>query len=118
MMKAIALTALLLMGCSQADQEKTQQKLENGAKQAEQGLKTGAAELGKAAEHGIDVTKVKSVLMASSKLDSSKLNVDKEGNTFVLRGSVPNEEQKKLAEELTRGVMGKDDNVRNDLKTP
>lgn len=113
---ALALAATLAVGCSQHDQRQTEAALEGGAQQVGHAVKEGAKDVGQTLETGMDTAKVKSALMASEKMDASNLNVDKEGNVYYLRGSVPSEEQKALAERMTTDMIGKTDKVVNELK--
>lgn len=109
-------SSLLVAGCSQQEQQNAEQNLQKGAANVERTLEKGAKDVGKAVSTGVDTAKVKSALMASEKLNTDHLNVDKEGNTFYLRGSVPDAEQKALAARIANDVIGKDEKVVDELK--
>jgi len=108
----LAAAALLACGCSPAERKDVEQSARAGARKVEQSAKEGV----KAVGEGLSVAKLKSELMASSKLDASHINVDLEGNTFHLRGSVPNAEQKTLANQLSNGMIARDQKVVDELK--
>jgi osmotically-inducible protein OsmY len=115
--------AALLTGCSSTDTQHAQEsaksfeqkasvegkKLESSAKVEGKKLETSAAE-------GVNSTKVKAALMASSKLNTSHLNVDTEGKTIYLRGSVPTAEEKTLAARIAGDTADKDQKVVDQLK--
>lgn len=113
---AALLGALLMLGCTQQETQNAEQSLQKGAANVERTLQKGAKDVGKAVSTGMDTAQLKSALMASEKLDTSHINVDKEGNTFHLRGSVPDAEQKALAARIANDVVGKDEKVVDELK--
>src|SRR5262249_605873 len=49
-------------------------------------------------------TKVKTALTLSKRIPADKINVDSEGDVVTLRGEVPSEEIRNLAESLARDV--------------
>lgn len=101
----LAAAAMLASGCSPAERRDAGQSAKEGAKKVE-----------RAVGEGLSVAKLKSELMASSKLDASHIDVDMEGKTFYLRGSVPNAEQKTLANRLSNDLIAKDQKVVDELK--
>lgn len=64
----------------------------------------------------MDTAKVKSALMASSQLDASRINVDKEKNVFYLRGEVSDAEQKQRAFRLAKDMVAANEQVVDELK--
>jgi osmotically-inducible protein OsmY len=109
-------SSLCIAGCTQQEQQNAEQDLQRGAANVERTLEKGAKDVGKAVSTGVDTGKLKSALMASEKLNTDHLNVDKEGNTFYLRGSVPDAEQKALAARIANDVIGKDEKVVDELQ--
>jgi osmotically-inducible protein OsmY len=59
-------------------------------------------------------TKVKTALSLSKRIPADKINVDSEGDVVTLRGEVPSEEIRQLAESIARDVPGVSE-VRNHL---
>ena len=99
------LAAGLLAGCSAGERAELK-------KDASKTLKTA----GKTVDNGMDTAKVKSALMASSQLDASRINVDKEKNVFYLRGAVTDAEQKQRAVRLTKDMIASTDQVVDELE--
>lgn len=108
MMKKLAillLSGFLAAGCSQSERNDMANKADKEMTKA-----------GKAVDEGMSSTRIKSALMASKKIDASNINVDTEQKTVYLRGSVKNEEQKKLARELTNTMIAGDQKLVDELK--
>jgi len=61
-------------------------------------------------------TKVKTALSLSKRIPTDKINVDSDGEVVTLRGAVPSEEIRRLAESIARDVPGVSD-VHNHLFT-
>ena len=51
-------------------------------------------------------TKVKTALSLSKRIPADKINVDSEGDVVTLRGEVPSDEIRQLAESIARDVPG------------
>lgn len=102
---AVLAAASLLAGCSEGERAELKQD-------ASKTLKTA----GKAVDEGMDTAKVKSALMASSQLDASRINVDKEKNVYYLRGAVSDAEQKQRAFRLTKDMVAASDQVVDQLE--
>lgn len=109
-------TAVLAVGCSQAERNDMAYKADENMKQAGQTAKQELTKAGQAMDEGVNSTRIKSALLASKKLDASYINVDTSQKTIFLRGSVKTEEQKKLANDLTNNMIGPDQKLVNELK--
>lgn len=108
MKKELCLTlaaALLAVGCSQAERQDLTESANRGLAKAE-----------RAVDNSVSTAKIKSALMASPKLDASKINVDSDKNVVYLRGSVPSVEQKALATRLATDMVEKNQQVVDELK--
>ena len=81
-----------------------------GWDQAKQDMKTsieGAAYAAKETSHDAAITaKVKSALSLSKRVPSDKIDVDSEGDVVTLRGEVPSDQVRDLAEQIARDVPG------------
>ncbi len=109
-------TAILAMGCSQAEQQDMKNSAEQGIDKAGTVVAEGVDKAGTAVGQGVSTTKVKSTLMASPKLDASRINVDTEGSNVYLRGSVSSQEQRKLAVQLSQAMLEKDQALVDELQ--
>jgi osmotically-inducible protein OsmY len=142
LISALAGMAVLgaLGGCSQAAQEKYDAAGDAAAKAADKtgeavatdAQKTGEA-VGQAAENAGEAVEaagekaaqvgdnatttlaVKNALLSAKDLKVADLNVDTEGNTITLKGSVPTADEKSRAETLAKSAAGKDFTVKNEL---
>jgi len=89
-----------------------------GWDQAKQDVKSslqGAAYAAKESSHEAALTtKVKTALSLSKRIPSGKIDVDSEGDAVTLRGEVPSDEVRNLAESIARDVPGVAD-VQNHL---
>ena len=123
----LSLTALSLGGCSSTDSQHMQettkqegQKLEKSAKEESQKLASSAKVEGKKLEksvtEGVNTTKIKAALTASSKLDASHITVETVNANVYLRGSVPTADEKQLAVHIASDTIGKDQHVVDELK--
>ncbi len=61
-------------------------------------------------------TKVDSAMMMSGKLERKDIHVSTSNNAVHLTGSVPNEQQKALAEQITKDTVGTGTKVVDELK--
>ena len=95
----------LTLGCSPAERQDVKESAEKGVKTA-----------GTVLDNGVSSTKIKSALLATPKLDASKINVDTDKTQVYLRGSVLNQEQKSLALRLATDMVGKQQHVVDELK--
>ncbi len=81
-----------------------------GWEQARQDISTtvqGAAYAAKETSQDAALTaKVKTALSLSRRIPSGEINVDSDNDVVTLRGEVPNEEVRKLAEQVVRDVPG------------
>lgn len=68
------------------------------------GVQTDAERATENVSAGMETMDVKGTLIADGRIDASNINVDTNAKTrtVVLKGSVPSEDQKKLAEELAQ----------------
>ncbi|AIE87512.1 BON domain-containing protein [Fimbriimonas ginsengisoli] len=97
------------------DAAKTGQAVEKSAEAAGQAVKNAADNTAKAVDNSATTGSVKSALLTAKGLKTNNLNVDTIGNKIVLRGSVPDEAQKKQAENIALGIAGKQFTVENQL---
>jgi osmotically-inducible protein OsmY len=97
------------------DAAKTGQAVEKGAEAAGEAVKDAGQNAAKAVDNGQTTLAVKNALLTAKDLETKDLNVDTKDNKVILRGSVPTEEQKKRAEEVAKGLVGKDMTVDNQL---
>ena len=81
-----------------------------GWEQARQDISTtvqGAAYAAKETSQDAAVTaKVKTALSLSKRIPSAEINVDANNDVVTLRGEVPNEQTRSLAEQIARDVPG------------
>lgn len=109
----IALVAVV--GCSQ----QTQQQVEETGQAVVAEVKEGATEAVAATKDAAAVAEVtgsvKSALLASSKVETKDLNVDTVDGTVHLRGHVPSDEQRSLAEEIAKNTVSSGTTVVNEL---
>lgn len=111
---ALALAALLV-GCSQETQQQVEDTSQSVASDVKEGAKD-AMETTKEVASDMDLTaSVKTALMASDKIDSSALNVDTVDGTVFLKGSVPDDMQKTLAEEIAKNTAPENTMIKNEL---
>lgn len=108
--------AVLAMGCSQGEQQELKRSAEERIEKAGSVVSESVDKAGTAVGQGVSTTKVKSTLLASPKLDASKINVDTEGSTVYLRGSVSDQAQRKLAVQLSQAMLEKDQALVDELK--
>jgi len=69
-----------------------------------QGVKTDAERATENVAAGMETMDVKGALIADGRVDASNINVDTNAQTrtVVLKGTVPDDEQKSLAEQIAR----------------
>lgn len=108
----VMVTASLAAGCTMTDK----QKLQDSADKVERSATRQARKAEKTVQEAATTTRIKAVLIASSKLDSSKINVDTVEKVVYLRGTVFSAEQKTLALRLAQDTAGKDEEIRDELK--
>jgi len=97
------------------DAAKTGQAVEKGAEAAGEAVENAAENTAKLADNGQTTLAVKNALLTAKDLKTNNLNVDTKGSQVILRGSVPSEDQKKRAEDITKGLVGSTYTVVNQL---
>ena len=131
-----AIAALLLAGCSQQAKEDLSQagdSASNAAKHTGDAVATDTKKAGEAVSEAgtaaVEATKdaaanvedatmtpkVKTALLNAAGLETKDINVETANNMITLKGSVPDEKQKKQAETVAKGVAGSEYKVTNDL---
>jgi hyperosmotically inducible protein len=88
-----------------------------GVQEVRNDLKVGDADqsVGQTVDDGLITTQVKTKLIADSRTDAYKINVETNGGVVQLSGFVDNDEAKRTAGEIARSVSGVKD-VDNDLE--
>jgi hyperosmotically inducible protein len=89
----------------------------SGVQDVRNDLRVGDADqsVGQAIDDGTITTQVKAKLIADSRTDAYKINVDTQGGVVQLSGFVDNDEARRTAGEVARSVSGVRD-VDNDLE--
>ena len=89
----------------------------SGVKEVRNDLRVGDADqsVGQTIDDGVITTQVKAKLIADSRTDAYKINVETKGGVVQLSGFVDNDEAKRTAGEVARSVSGVKD-VDNDLE--
>jgi hyperosmotically inducible protein len=89
----------------------------SGVKEVRNDLRVGDADqsVGQTIDDGVITTQVKAKLIADSRTDAYKINVDTQGGVVQLSGFVDNDEAKRTAGEVARSVSGVRE-VDNDLE--
>jgi osmotically-inducible protein OsmY len=103
--------ALALPGCTERQEAEANSaardagnKVEQLAERAKEGLKDGSV-----------TTRVKSALVASGKLDASRIDVDTKGKTVTLKGVVKDQAQKATAERIANDIVDAETKVMSQL---
>jgi hyperosmotically inducible protein len=89
----------------------------SGVQEVRNDLRVGDADqsVGQAIDDGVITTQVKAKLIADSRTDAYKINVETQGGVVQLSGFVDNDEAKRTAGDVARSVSGVRD-VDNDLE--
>jgi hyperosmotically inducible periplasmic protein len=89
----------------------------SGVQEVRNDLRVGDADqsVGQTIDDGVITTQVKAKLIADSRTDAYKINVDTQGGVVQLNGFVDNDEAKRTAGEVARSVSGVRE-VDNDLE--
>jgi hyperosmotically inducible protein len=89
----------------------------SGVQEVRNDLRVGDADqsVGQAIDDGVITTQVKAKLVADSRTDAYKINVETQGGVVQLSGFVDNDEAKRTAGDVARSVSGVRD-VDNDLE--
>lgn len=107
--------AILLVGCTQ----QAQQQIEDTGKAVVVDVQEQSAQAVKKSQEAVadaEITaSVKSALLASKKMDTRALNVDTVKGTVFLRGAVPTDQQKALAEQIAKSTVPTESDVVNQL---
>lgn len=108
----LLLPALWVSGCSQDDRADVGQAVDTLQRE------TGetAREAGKTLDDAGITARIKSALVASSKISAGDLNVDTRNQVVHLRGTVPDAAQIRLAEEIARNTVSERIEIVNELK--
>lgn len=122
---ALALLAVLT-GCTEKTQQEVSDTATTVAGEVRDSAESAAESVGEAAESAGEAiqetgvaagvaAEVKTALMVSEQVETSQLNVDVEGETVFLRGTVPAEEQVALAEQIAADTVAEGTTVTNEL---
>ncbi len=120
------LAALVLLaaltGCTENTQQEVSDTATTVASEVRDSAESAAESVGEAAESAGEAIRetgvaaeVKTALMASDQVETSHLNVDVDGETVFLRGTVPAEEQVALAEQIAIETVSEGTAVTNEL---
>ncbi|HVT12004.1 MAG TPA: BON domain-containing protein [Fimbriimonadaceae bacterium] len=92
------------------DAKKTGEAAAKTAEAAGTEIKNTAANTKEAGNNALETSKVKSALDTAAGLDTQHIDVDTDtsAKTITLKGSVPDEKQKKQAETVAKGIAGND----------
>lgn len=119
---AVALSLLILGGCSEASRDKVEDNSEQAMESAEQTANKMAESaedtMQKAGDYISDATittRVKAVLLEDDNLRDSNISVETIDGTVMLTGTVTEEADIDTAENLASGVDGVDD-VESDIQ--
>ena len=96
---------LVSAACSDRAEERASQAARDAGRVASDTAKAGSeavANAGRAADAAVETMDVKAALMADSRVDAGDINVDTDHQTKIvtLKGRVPSEAQKQLAERI------------------
>ena len=80
------------------------ERVRQGAEQAAEEVAAGAERAAEKVAAGAETVDVKAALMADGRVDASRIDVDTSASTrtVVLKGTVPTEQQKMMAEQIAR----------------
>jgi osmotically-inducible protein OsmY len=112
----VAMAAVLMTGCNGTDSQHVEQSAKEEGKKLETSAKVETKKLEKSMSEGVNSTKIKAALTASSRLDASHVTVNTEKDTVYLRGSVPTADQKQLAARIASDTVGKEQHIVDELK--
>jgi len=107
---------LALAGCTQQEQAEVQSTVQNAATKVQKETKPLLDKAGKAMTDTSITTRVKTAMTASTKLDTSDINVDTKNKVIYLKGTVANAGQKKLAESIAANTAGPGEKVVSQLR--
>jgi osmotically-inducible protein OsmY len=112
MLAGLCALAIGLFGCSPQQQAEANNQAKNAEKQVEQ----AAQKAGNALENAGITAKVKTAMTASSKLNTSQINVDTKDKVVTLNGAVADQNQRQLAERIAKDTVDHDVKVVNNLQ--
>jgi osmotically-inducible protein OsmY len=101
-----------LSGCNHQQQVEAN----NQAQRAKKDIQTATADAGKKLTDAGITLKVKTAMTASSKLNTSGINVDTKNKMVTLNGAVADDNQRQLAERIAKDTVGPDVQVVNKLQ--
>jgi osmotically-inducible protein OsmY len=112
MLAGLCALTIGLSGCSPQQQAEANNQAKNAEKQVEQ----AAQKAGNALENAGITAKVKTAMTASSKLNTSQINVDTKDKVVTLNGAVADQNQRQLAERIAKDTVDHDVKVVNNLQ--
>ena len=104
--------ALALAGCSRQQTAEAGSQADRAKNQAQKALGNARVEL----QNGTVTARVKTAMMASTRLDTSNVNVDTNNGVVYLKGSVPAADQKNLAMQIAKDTVGSGTKVVSQLQ--
>lgn len=107
---------LMLVGCSPQEQAEVQNTVQNAAATVQKEAKPLLDKTGKAVTDASITARVKAAMTASTKLDSSDINVDTKNKVVYLKGTVPDAAQKKLADSIASNTLGSGESMVSQLQ--
>ena len=116
-MRVIILAGLCALGIGLSGCSKQQEmEASSQAQRAKQKFQQATADAGKKLTDAGITAKVKTAMVASSKLNTSGINVDTANKVVTLNGAVADQNQKQLAERIAKDTVGPDVQVVNKLQ--
>lgn len=117
---AAAAMVALIAGCKIEADPEAQQKIQENAQKTWESTKQSLDKTGKQIKQSTaqasETFRIKSALGTSDRVDTSNLSVETMGQTIYLKGSVPTQEQKDIAETMAKAIANKGYTVEDDLK--
>ena len=108
---ALAGLAVLLAGCDAHQKAEANNKTQEAKTEIQKATANAKHDL----TDGTVTLKVKSAMIPSDKLNTSGINVDTKDKVVFLKGTVPDANQKALAERIAKDTVGNDIKVVNQL---
>jgi len=113
MFAAAGIGLLFIGGCTpearqdySAAGDKATQAMKEDAAVTGKVLQQDAAKLSVSAKNATTTGQVKSALLAAKDLDASNINIDTDGNTVTMKGTVPTAEEKHRAVDIAKQQLG------------
>ncbi len=111
----VMMGALLFAGCSEQTQQQLGEATQSVASDAKENLERAAESTQDALETAQLTSRVKAALMASDQIATGNLNVESEDGAVHLKGSVEDESQRTLAQEIAKNTAPEGTEIINEL---